>query len=148
MALLVLSQSLGLQALLLALSPLLLAGQSIRKRWWGLVWRARILLLTLALVISYSVPGLLWAGYAWAPSHEGLLAAAEQVLRLLLLFAALAVLLQRLSREELLAALWSLLRVLIPKSWVDQSLARLALVLRYVEDAPRDRSWRHLIFDA
>lgn len=147
LVLLLLSSVLEGHWLVLGIGLCLLRGRAARTHWWRLLWRTKILLLTLAVLIAYSVPGVLLGGHAWAPSQEGLSMAAEQVLRLILILGALALLLTGLPRERLMLALWSLLQWLLPAAWATRSVARLALVLRYVEDEPKMDGWRAFLRD-
>jgi len=142
--LLVVAQFFSASTLLLMLGLPLLAGHASLARWWLLLRRSRWLLLTLVLVIAYSVPGHLLGGMAWAPSYEGLEAAAQQLLFLVLVLGSLAVLLTRMSRENFLLALWALCRIVLPPSWADRSVTRLALVFEYV-DQPSNGGWRALL---
>lgn len=144
--LLVVAQFFSASTLLLMLGLPLLAGRVSLARWWLLIHRSRWLLLTLVLVIAYSVPGHLLGGLAWAPSHEGLEAAAQQMLFLLLVLGTLAVLLTHMSRENFLLALWALCCVFLPRAWADRSVTRLALVFEYIEQ-PQDADWRALLVE-
>ncbi|MDR2636711.1 MAG: hypothetical protein LBB55_00045 [Zoogloeaceae bacterium] len=118
----------------------LLAGMETRRHWWRLLRRTRFLLLTLFLVFAYSVPGEThgWPQWLqWLPGKEGVTEAALHVLRLVLFLGILAWLLAPLRPNDLMGALWFLLRpcrVLgLP---VDKSVVRLSLVLEYMENPP------------
>jgi energy-coupling factor transporter transmembrane protein EcfT len=116
----------------------LFAGAKTRRHWWRLLLRTRFLLLTLFLVFAWSVPGESPGG--WLPSGEGVMEAALHVLRLILFLGTLAWLLAPLRPNDLMGALWFLLRpcrVLgLP---VDKSVVRLSLVLEYMENPPAAR---------
>jgi len=121
--------------LLVAVSFLpLFAGALIRRHWWRLFLRVRILLLTLFLVFAYGFPA---DGAGWLPAWEGCLEACQHVLRMLVFLGALAWLLAPLRLDELIGGLWFLLR---PCRWlglpVDRSIARLSLVLVCLENPP------------
>ena len=109
-------------------------------RCWRLVRRTRILLLTLLLVYAFAMPGTpLIAVWDQAyPSAEGLAAGLRQVWRLMLMIVALATLLAYLSREQLLAGIYTLLLPIkslgVP---VAQFSVRLWLTLLYVEATPK-----------
>ncbi|MCL2021090.1 MAG: hypothetical protein FWG81_03070 [Betaproteobacteria bacterium] len=114
----------------------LLAGAEIRRHWWKLFLRVRLLLLTLFLVFAYAFPSDS-ASWSWLPAWEGCLEAGQHVLRLLIFLGALAWLLVPLRLAELIGGLWFLLRPFkllgVP---VDRSIARLSLVLLYLENPP------------
>ncbi|MCE1171560.1 hypothetical protein [Azovibrio restrictus] len=122
---------------------LLLAGEGLRRHWWRLFRRTRILLLTLFLVFAYGLPGPSPWGLEWLPSHEGLAEATLHVLRLLVLLGGLAWLLVPLPHQALMGGLWFLLRPFqilgVP---MDRSVVRLSLVLEYMEQMPARQGWR------
>ena len=133
-------------ALLLGFLFLLAGGASVLKRWKQLAWRAKWLLTTLWLVLAYGTPGDLWQGLAWAPSLEGIDAASLHVVRLLLLLGTLAWLFGRLPHQQFIVSLWVLVspfRRLGMDS--ERTVARLALVFDYLEQAPPKGSWRHFL---
>lgn len=101
---------------------------------WRLVRRTRFLLIALIVLYAFATPGVPLF-LAWeAPTQEGLLAGALQAWRLLLMIAALALLLVRLSRERLLAGIYGLLA---PFRFLGLPLERIAvrlwLTLQYAE---------------
>jgi len=112
-----------------------------------LAWRGRWLFLSLWLILAYGVPGELWRGLGWMPSVEGMTYASLHALRLLLLLISLAWLFRGRAHERFLVALWVLAAPLRNRGWsVDRAVARLALVLDYLEQAPpRAKNWRHLL---
>jgi energy-coupling factor transporter transmembrane protein EcfT len=118
----------------------LLAGQ----RFFLLVRRARWLLASLALVFALATPGvdLIPALGSIGPSREGVTLGLIHLLRLTLVLAALALVLRITPLEELVEALYGLLR---PLAWLGLDRARIALrlllVLRYVEQ-PHGGDWR------
>ena len=132
----------------LAMALLLLAfpvvGRESLLRWRGLMLRTRWLLLSLVLILGWTVAGEpLWTpGFVPPPSHEGLQDAMTQVLRLSLVLAAVAILVTTTALPELMAGCRSLL---VPFSAlgldVERAVARLSLVLHFVESAPRV-GWR------
>jgi len=103
--------------------------------------RSRWLLVTLLLIYSLSTPGEYLPGWpTWiSPTYEGLMAGALQTLRLLSMLAGLVLLLGSTPRDELMAAIYQLLR---PLRWTGISpqrfSARLWLTLEYLEH-PRFR---------
>lgn len=135
-------QGLSIMALLVLITLLLLAGKASVLRWAILLRRARWLLLTLWLVLAYSIPGLIYKGWVLAPSEEGMLQASEQFLRLICMLGSLAILTTHLSPTKLMYGLWSLTRRLLPSAWADTTVARLALVMEYVGEAPPKGSWK------
>ena len=131
---------LGLSALIaasaLVAALMLISGVS---RCWQLLRRTRILLLAMMLVYLFATPGsALLTGWDVAyPTHEGLMAGLYQVWRLLLLISALAALLTFLSRQDLLAGIYTLLLPLKPFGVpVERFSVRLWLTLHYAETAP------------
>ncbi len=99
------------------------------KRFARLLRRARWLLLSIALLCAFATPGeALLFGTA---TREGLILAANHLLRLGLILALLALLLERFAIPELIAALYQLLAPLGPRR--DRLALRLLLVLDYVE---------------
>lgn len=134
----------SLQLLALLLLPPLAGGGTL-GRWGRMVWRARWLLLTIALVISYAQPGVLVAGLAWAPSWEGLHLALRHALILVVMLGGLAWVMSSLSRTELLVAMLVPMRRLLPVAWVERGAARLLLTLDYVDHSPGKGAWRTLL---
>ena len=136
-------------SLLAAFLPPLLCGPCVLVRGGKLVWRARWLLLSLLLILAWSIPGEpLWLS-AHAPTQEGVQAALTQLARLLLVLLAVAALMESMTQPELLMAAhvlaWPLRRMGVD---VDRALVRLILTLRYVETLPHPRDWRTLLAEA
>lgn len=120
---------------LLLLPPLLLGTQRIGL--WRMLRRNRILLLSILLLHALMTPGqVLWS--VWPNldvTREGVQAGGLQVLRLLLLLAALVWLLGSLSPSQLLAGLLRLMWPLRKLGLDCQTMAlRLSLTLRYAAD--------------
>lgn len=122
------------------LLSLVLAGMFAARRTRTLLWRARWLFLSLAILFLFFTPGEYvpvlpsWLGL----THEGVLRAADQLGRLLALLASLALLHQQVGTQGLLAGLHALLR---PFAWRDATVVRLMLVLELVEQQ-RAVPWR------
>lgn len=144
--LLVASQSLAGQALLVALLLLPLLGRSSLRRLRRLAWRTRWLFLSLLVILSWgSVGEPAWNG-ALAPTREGLLVAATHLGRLLLALSAVAVLFESMPLATLLTATHRLLEPLRACGVEpERGVVRLMLVLRYLETMPRPRDWRRLL---
>ena len=124
----------------LLLFPLVLV---VPRPWLRMLWRARWLFLSLWLIMAYSQPGHAVFEHEWLPTWEGVDAANLHALRLALLLGALAVLLNALSRDHLLQALWCLLRPL--GGTAERLVVRLGLIFARLEK-PRDwREWRQLL---
>ena len=109
-----------------------------------LLWRARWLLLSMALLFVWMTPGLLLPG-VWGQmgmTVDGLNAATDQLLRLVAILGMLALLLNRVDLSNLVAGLFTLMR---PLTWlgVDRGkiALRLILTLAYVA-TEKDRDWR------
>lgn len=130
-------QTLALQALLIAGCLILLASFVLsRMKLVQLVRRTRWIMLSLLLIYAYSTPGqpLLDALGGFSPSREGLNDGVLQLMRLLAALAGLAILLDRLHRQQLIAGLYALFA---PLQWLGLSrerlAVRLALTLHYAE---------------
>lgn len=109
-----------------------------RIKLFQLVRRTRWIMLSLLAIYAYSTPGnpLAEALGAASPTREGLSDGAVQLARLLAALASLALVLDRLPREQLIAGLYALLG---PLQWLgvprDRVAVRLALTLHYAEAA-------------
>lgn len=107
---------------------------------WRLVRRTRVLLIALIILYAFATPGTpLIAGWVqWNPTYEGVRAGGLQAWRLLLMISALALLLARMQREQLLAGIYILL---LPLKFLGVPVARIAvrlwLTLHYVETASK-----------
>lgn len=133
---------------LLALGVALVGGAT-RARWRVLLRRSRILLVVLAVTYLLLTPGeALVAGHPG--TQEGLLAAADQLMRLVIMLGAVAWLLASTPINELLAGIYGLARPsaqgAIPRNHglAERFAIRLALVLRYA-DSPIAKDWRTLL---
>lgn len=122
---------------------LLLAFGFSPSRCRRLIWRSRWLLLAVVACLAWLTPGqpVSWTGM----SREGLDAAAEQLGRLLLVMASVAILLEALEPPRLIAGI----RVLAVPLGVfgldrDRVAVRLDLTLRYLEQGGRSRPIRSL----
>lgn len=103
-----------------------------------LLRRTRWILLSLLLIYAYTTPGqpLLDALGMFSPSREGLSDGVLQLARLLVALAGLAILLERLHRQQLIAGLYTLLAPLNLIGVSRERVAiRLALTLHYAEVA-------------
>jgi energy-coupling factor transporter transmembrane protein EcfT len=146
LALLVGVQALSGTVLAAVFALLPLAGRRGLRRGAQLVWRARWLLASLLVILSWGVAGEpLWQG-AGAPTFEGLREALTHFARLLLVLFVVAAFLEAMPLPDLLAATHVLLGPL-RHCGVDteRGVVRLLLVLRYVETLPRPRDWRVLL---
>ncbi len=109
-----------------------------RHKFIQLLRRTRWIMLSLLLIYAYSTPGqaLSDALGMFSPSREGLTDGALQLSRLLAALAGLAILLERLHRQQLIAGLYTLFA---PLQWLGLSrerfAVRLALTLHYAEAA-------------
>jgi energy-coupling factor transporter transmembrane protein EcfT len=148
LAALVAVQCLSGPALLAACLIAPLSGGRVMRRGGRLIWRARGLLISLALILAWGTAGEpLWDG-GLAPTHEGLAEALKHLGRLLLVLVAVAAFLENMPLAELLSATHTLLAP-VRRLGVDtdRGVVRLMLVLRYVETLPRPRDWRSLLLD-
>lgn len=133
--------SLSLVTLAAILAAIVLA----RSRMTRLIFRARWLLLTIAVLFAAATPGQRLPGVLGdlGVTLEGVSQAAEHVLRLLSVLATLAVVHQRLGNEGMIAGFHLLLAPLASFAELRRRIVvRLLLVLEYVETAPRV-SWRY-----
>lgn len=134
----------------LAAIALLAAIPLLRRRsteFRKLLRRTRWLLLSLVLVYAFATPGeaLLPALGNYSPSHEGLLSGGQQALRLIALLATLALLLDALSRDRILAGLYLLLKPFARLGVnTDRIAVRVWLTLYYAgqEGSGRAGGWR------
>jgi len=110
-----------------------------------LLHRTRWIMLSLLLIYAWSTPGqpLLDTLGIFSPNREGLIDGVSQLTRLLAALAGLAILLDRLHRQQLIAGLYTLFA---PLQWIGLSrerfAVRLALTLHYAEAAMLRRSGR------
>jgi len=122
-----------------------LAAGFARARLGLLLRRVRWLIVSLLLLFALATPGvyLLPVLGGLSPTGEGLRLGVEHALRLLVVLAALALLLESTGVEGLLSGLHGLMRPLACLG-IDRSrvAVRLMLVLRYAEQAPPGRHWR------
>lgn len=116
-----------------------------RSHFFLLLRRTRWLLLSIAILFALATPGLLLLPEmgSLGPTREGAMLAFTHLLRLTLVLALLAILLQFSPMENLVAGLYGLLW---PLAWLglerERVALRLLLVMRYVEQAPRGGNWR------
>jgi len=108
----------------------------------NIVHRARWLLISLLLIYAFTTPGeyLHDLPFEILPTYEGIASGLQQIARLTLMLAGLALLLATTTREQLMAGAYLLLR---PLRWLglapERFAARLWLTLHYVEQTPLPR---------
>ena len=125
---------------LLGASGLILLGALVvsRHKFALLLSRTRWVMLSLLLIYACGTPGqpLFDLLGMFSPTHEGLADGMLQLARLLAALAGLAILLERLHRQQLIAGLYTLFA---PLQWLGMSrerlAVRLALTLHYAEVA-------------
>jgi len=148
-------QTLALKVLLVAGGIILLVSFFLsRMKFLQLLRRTRWIMLSLMLIYAYSTPGqpLIDALGLFSPSREGVIDGVLQLTRLLAALAGLAILLDRLHRQQLIAGLYALFA---PLQWLGLSrerlAVRLALTLHYSEVAMlRTHTWQeslHSLFE-
>lgn len=132
-------QAMELEPMLVAAGFILLGAVTVsRRKFIQLLRRTRWIILSLLLIYAYSTPGQpLSASLGMlAPSREGLADGVLQLTRLLAALAGLAILLDHLHRQQLIAGLYTLFA---PLQWMGLSrerlAVRLALTLHYAEVA-------------
>jgi energy-coupling factor transport system permease protein len=132
-------QALEWSALLIAAGLVLLATLAVSgHKFFHLLRRTRWIMLSLLLIYAWSTPGqAAWPSLgAFSPTREGLLDGSLQLLRLLAALGALAVLLDRLHRQQLIAGLYTLFALLrLIGLSPERAAVRLALTLHYAEVA-------------
>lgn len=137
----------GWLALTLA-APLVFAA-GVGRRYGGLLLRTRWLLLSLFLIFALATPGTPLYPHPFSPSREGVLLGLEHGARLLAVLLAVAWLLQTTIPTALAQGGLLLLRPLGRLGLApERGVARLLLVLRYVESAPtwpKARAWREFL---
>ena len=124
--------------LLVAGLILLLALFLSAHKFTQLLRRTRWIMLSLLLIYAYSTPGMpLWDELGiWSPSREGLGNGVLQITRLLAALSGLAILLDRLHHQQLIAGLYALFAPLKLIGVSRERIAvRLALTLHYAEVA-------------
>jgi len=108
------------------------------RKLMELLRRTRWIMLSILLIYAFSTPGqpLLDVLGKLSPSREGLGDGVLQLIRLLAALAGLAILLDRLHRQQLIAGLYTLLAPLQLLGMSRERVAvRMALTLHYVEAA-------------
>jgi energy-coupling factor transporter transmembrane protein EcfT len=132
-------QAMALGPLLMTAGLILLVAFSIsRHKFIQLLRRTRWIMLSLLLIYAYSTPGQSLSDSLgmFGPSREGLLDGVLQLARLLAALAGLAILLDHMRRQQLIAGLYTLFA---PLKWIGLSrerfAVRLALTLHYAEVA-------------
>lgn len=132
-------QVLAYGLLLVAAGSVLLCAFAIsRHKFMQLVRRTRWVMLSLLLIYAWSTPGqaLPQSLGVFGPTREGLIDGTLQLTRLLAALASLAILLDRLHRQQLIAGLYTLFAPLRLVGMSRERLAvRLALTLHYAEVA-------------
>ena len=115
-----------------------------RQKFKQLMRRTRWFMISLWLIYAYSTPGQALFDSSFSPTREGLVSGGLQLVRLLVALAALAMLLDRLHRQQLMAGIYALLAPLQCVGMSRERLAvRLALTLHYAEVGMlRPASWR------
>lgn len=132
-------------SLLLAAGFVLLAAFILaRHKLMQLLRRTRWIMLSLWLIYAYTTPGDALFELPLAPSVEGLQEGGLQMMRLMAALAGLAILLDRLHRQQLISGLYSLFAPLQYLGLSRERFAvRLALTLHYAEVAMlRSVSWQ------
>lgn len=132
-------QALPLGVLLAATGLVLVCAFALsRHKFTHLVRRTRWIMLSLLAIYAYSTPGqpLSVALGMFSPSREGLTDGVLQLARLLAALAGLALLLERMHRQQMISGLYTLCA---PLHWMGLSreriAVRLALTLQYAEVA-------------
>lgn len=123
---------------LLLVSSLALIGALVisGQKFILLLRRTRWIMFSLLLIFAFSTPGVELTRFTgnYGPTQEGLIDGMLQLTRLMAALAALAILLERLHRQKLIAGLYT---IFLPLRWLgisrERLAVRLALTLHYVE---------------
>jgi energy-coupling factor transport system permease protein len=113
--------------------------------FFRLIRRSRWLLLSLALLYAWTVNGAwIWPQLgSFSPTLEGLVMGAERIIRLVLLLAALALLLHKLSSADLVYGLYLLSKPFAVFGFDRRAFAvRLALAMEWARSRDTVRKWR------
>ncbi|HEX9194780.1 MAG TPA: hypothetical protein VF854_02060 [Azonexus sp.] len=138
-------QFLGLTGLALVFA-VLLAVRSAAARWWQLLRRMRLLLLSVWLILAYGVSGDALFDLVWMPTYEGVLEATLHAARLILMLGSLAWLFNVLGKHGLLVALQSLLHPLSRFGIASERLVvRLSLVMQNLQVELPNGAWRNML---
>ncbi len=125
-----------IELLVLSLLTLIVALVISGKKFILLLRRTRWIMLSLLLIFAFTTPGTELTSLmgSYGPTQEGLIDGMLQLTRLMAAIAALAILLERLHRQQLIAGLYT---IFFPLQWLGVSrerlAVRLALTLRYAE---------------
>ncbi|HJV93451.1 MAG TPA: hypothetical protein VJ572_08230 [Azonexus sp.] len=139
-------QFVGYAGLAIMAIAVLFSPFSVARSWSLNIYRARWLLLTLWLILSYNTPGEAVMGASWAPTYEGIADANLQAARLVLMLGFLAWLSIRLGRDGLVSALWGVLQPLQVLGVDTRRLViRLSLVLSNLQTPQEKGSWRRMM---
>lgn len=139
-------QFVGYAGLAIMAIAVLFSPFSVARSWGFNIYRARWLLLTLWLILSYNTPGEAVMGAPWAPTYEGIADANLQATRLVLMLGFLAWLSVRLGRDGLVSALWGVLQPLQGLGMDTRRLViRLSLVLDNLQTPQEKGSWRRMM---
>lgn len=134
-------------ALLSSLMLVPVLGVDARRRWFRLLHRSRWLMLSLLLILAWGGAGEpLWHD-AWvvSPTVEGIFDGLNQVGRLSLVLASVAVLLATTTIPDLMSGTRTLLSPLRAVGVnIDPFVVRLALALHYADELPAS-GWRGLL---
>lgn len=139
----------GSGALTVLLGALASANVACKKsNFLRLTKRLKWFFLVMWLIYVFNTPGEHWSWWPFsiAPTYEGLQAANAQVLRIMVMLSALAVVLAGNDKETLIAGFCATLK---PLRWLgldtERFAARLWLTMHYVETQPSQASGQHLM---
>lgn len=139
-------QFVGYAGLAIMATAVLFSPFSVTRSWGFNIYRARWLLLTLWVILSYNTPGEAVMGTPWAPTYEGIADANLQAARLVLMLGFLAWLSIRLGRDGLVSALWGVLQPLqVLRVDTRRLVIRLSLVLANLQTPQEKGSWRRMM---
>lgn len=118
------------------------------RNFFRLVKRLKWFFLVMWLIYVFNTPGEHWSWWSFsvAPTYEGLQAANMQMLRILVMLSALAIMLAGNDKETLISGFCALLK---PLQWLgldtERFAARLWLTMHYVETQPDRASGQDLM---
>ena len=115
-------------------------------RWWRMLKRMRWLLVCVALIVAYGVPGDALLDISWLPTYQGGLEAVLHVIRLSLMLGCLAALFATLGEQGMLVALLGIIAPISShREGVERFVVRLTLVMENLQGELPAGGWRKIL---
>lgn len=116
------------------------------SRWWRMLKRMRWLLLCVAVIVAYGVPGDALLDIAWLPTYQGGREALLHVFRLCLMLGCLAPLFNALGEKGMLVALLGIVSPLSSRrEGAERFVVRLTLVMENLQGELPAGGWRTIL---